>query len=320
MEAIAHAAGVSVPTVSRVLSGRGQVAPDTRERIRRLLDEQEYEARRSSAGRSTGLIQVVFPGICSGWETEHVRGIEQVAQEAGVGLVVSVLRRGEALRRGELMRTDGVILAATSGVYAAGARVPTVALDPVTGAAAGAPSIGATNFHGGRAVTRHLIGLGHRRIGLVTGAGALRCSRDRADGYRAALEEAELEEDPTLIVEGGEFTHRAGLVAGRRLLAHGHPPTAIVASSDTMALGVLEAARQRGVSVPGELSVTGFDDLPASRWSSPPLTTVRQPLQEMGRLAARTVLRLAQGRAVDHQDVELSTRLIVRESTAPPGS
>jgi LacI family transcriptional regulator len=270
---------------------------------------------------------VVFPGIDSGWEIEQVRGMETAAHDAGVGLVVSMLGENPAsaeelrrwLRPG---RIDGAILAATSGTdrlgrMLSGSGIPVVALDPGTRAAPELPTVGAANWSGALQATRHLIALGHRRIGMIVGWKGLLCSRARLDGYRAALDEAGLTEDPGLIVQG-DFSYGSGLAVARRLLDLDTPPTAIVASSDNIALGVIEAARRRGIAVPDRLSVTGFDDLPSSRWSSPPLTTVRQPLRDMGRLAARTVLGLARGEALATPTMELSTQLIVRESTAPP--
>lgn len=145
------------------------------------------------------------------------------------------------------------------------------------------------------------------------------CSRARLDGYRAGLDAAGVELDDTLVWDG-DFYYESGFNGGRALLSATNPPTAIVASSDQMAFGVYEAVRQHGLRVPEDVSVVGFDDLPEVRWSSPPLTTVRQPLAEMGALAARTVLRLAAGNEIDSPRVELATALVVRESTAPPAS
>jgi len=155
---------------------------------------------------------------------------------------------------------------------ARGARVsvPTVFVDPVGGAAPGAPTIGTTNWAGGLSATEHLLSLGHRRIGFVAGPRRLLCGRARV-GYGAGLEAA-----------------------------------------------VYEAARRLGLRVPGDVSVVGFDDLPQARWSSPPLTTVRQPLSQMGVLAARTILRLARGEEIESPRLELATELVVRDSTAPP--
>lgn len=163
----------------------------------------------------------------------------------------------------------------------------------------------------------HVLSLGHTRIGVIAGPRTLLCSRARLDGYRAGLEAAQIALDDQLVWEG-DFYHESGFDGGNALLDLHDPPTAIITSSDQMAFGVYEAARQHGLRVPDDVSVVGFDDLPEVRWSSPPLTTVRQPLSEMGALAARTVLRLAGGDEIESPRVELATELVVRESTAPP--
>jgi LacI family transcriptional regulator len=219
--------------------------------------------------------------------------------------------------------TSGVILAAASGETMltgplARVRVPLVALDPGAGTAARLPRVGARNHSGAREAVEYLLSLGHLRIGMITGSvGGLVCSQERLDGYLTALADAGIPEDPELIVHGS-FEHQSGLDGARRLLRLADPPTAIFACSDHIATGVLEAARRRSLSVPADLSVVGFDDLPFARWSSPPLTTVRQPLHDMGQLAARTVLNLTLGERLDSQQIQLSTHLIVRGSTAPP--
>jgi LacI family transcriptional regulator len=195
--------------------------------------------------------------------------------------------------------------------------VPVVVVDPVGASDLDVPTIGATNWAGGMRATEHLLALGHRRIGFIEGPPRLLCSRARLDGYRAALEAAGVGVDRRLVT-AGDFYHESGFAGGAALLDLADPPTAIFASSDQMAFGVYEAVRRRGWRVPDDVSVVGFDDLPEVRWSSPPLTTVRQPLTEMGRLAARTVLRLAEGEGVESTGIELATELVVRESTARP--
>jgi LacI family transcriptional regulator len=324
---IAEAAGVSVPTVSRVLNGRTDVSPETRDRIEHLLREHDYRPRNSRQPLRAGLIDLVFHDLDSPWAVELIRGVEEVTHAAGVGTVVSAVHRRTASTRQWLQnlrsrQSDGVILVISDGagpVYTELHRlnVPMVIIDPAGGAAADVPTIGATNWSGGRSATEHLISLGHTRIGLVEGPRNLMCSRARLDGYRAALESAGLRVDRRLI-EPGDFRHEAGFAAGQRLLDRDEAdrPTAIFASSDQMALGVYEAARLLGLRVPDDVSIVGFDDLPEARWSSPPLTTVRQPLADMGGLAARTVLRLSRGEPIETPRVELATELVVRESTA----
>ena len=327
ISAIAHEAGVSVPTVSRVLNGRADVAPQTRELVEGLLKQHGYRRRasRQAAGRAA-LIDLVFNDLDSPWAVELIRGVEDVSHSAGVGTVVSAVHRRTTSTKQWLQNlraraSDGVIFVnsdLTTTVYTELQRlsIPIVVVDPVGGAAFEVPTVGATNWAGGRAATEHLTGLGHRRIAVITGPRTLLCSRARLDGYRTALEEAGIAGDESLIRQG-DFMHESGFAAGAELLALADPPTAIFASNDTMALGVFEAARRRGLRIPEDLSVIGFDDLPEARWSPPPLTTIRQPLAEMGALAARTALRMAHGEVTELPRVELATELIVRESTAP---
>jgi len=323
--AIADAAGVSVPTVSRVLNGRTDVSPETRDRVERLLREHGYRRRNSRQPERARLIDLVFNDLDSPWAVELLRGVEEVAHAAGVGTVVSAVHRRSTSTREWLQNmrarsSDGVIFVisdVTAPIHTQLQRlhIPAVVIDPAGGSMAGVPTVGATNWAGGLSATEHLISLGHRRIGLVAGPKELLCSRARLDGYRAALEEAGLTYQA--IVQG-DFLHRSGFDGATELLDLPEPPTAIFAASDTMALGAYEACRLRGLRIPDDISIAGFDDLPESRWASPPLTTVRQPLAEMGALAARTALRLARGEHIEVPRVELVTSLVARDSTAHP--
>jgi LacI family transcriptional regulator len=325
--AIAKAAGVSVPTVSRVLNGRTDVSAETRDRVERLLRERGYRRRNSRQPGRAQLLDLVFNDLDSPWAVELIRGVADLAHAAGVGTVVSAVHDDPGATRQWLANlrartSDGVIfvmsdLTAPIHAHLRRLHIPAVVIDPANGASAEVPTVGATNWAGGLSATEHLIGLGHRRIGLVAGPRQLLCSRARLDGYRAALDAAGLTAATELIVQG-DFHHESGFVAGGRLLDLADPPSAVFASSDQMALGVHEAARRRGLRVPTDLSVIGFDDLPEARWASPPLTTVRQPLAEMGSLAARTVLRMARGETLQAPRVELATELVVRDSCAPP--
>jgi LacI family transcriptional regulator len=325
--AIAAEAGVSVPTVSRVLNGRSDVAPHTRERVEQLLRHHGYRRRGGRPTTTARLIDLVFNDLDSPWAVEIIRGVEGAAHAEGVGTVVTAIHRRASDTRTWLdnlagRASDGAILVSSQLDPALGAElqrlhVPAVLIDPAGVPALDVPTIGATNWSGGLSATEHLIGLGHRRIGVVAGTPTLLCSRPRLDGHRAALESAGLTVAPELVVVG-DFSHESGFQAASTMLALEDPPTAIVAANDQMAFGVYEAARRRGLRVPEELSVVGFDDLPGAEWSSPPLTTVHQPLSEMGALGARTVLRLVRGETLDVPRLELATRLVVRESTAPP--
>jgi LacI family transcriptional regulator len=324
--AIAEEAGVSVPTVSRVLNGRSDVAPGTRERVERLLRESGYR-KRGGRAEGAGLIDLVFNDLDSPWAVEIIRGVEEAAHVAGVGTVVSAIHRQAGSTRQWLSNvraraSDGAVLVTTSldpllHAELRSLRVPAVVIDPAGVPDLDVPTIGSNNWAGGVSATQHLVGLGHRRIAHVSGRPTLWCSRARLDGYRAELQAAGLPPDADLVVEG-DFDFESGFRAGRRLLDLPEPPTAVFAGSDQMALGVIEALRRARLSVPEDVSVVGFDDLPLVRWTSPPLTTVGQPLVAMGGLAVHTVLRLVRGERLESTRVELATKLVVRDSTAPP--
>lgn len=324
---IAAQAGVSMPTVSRVLNRRSDVAPHTRERVEQLLREHGYQRRGPRADDRAWLIDLVFNDLDSPWAVEVIRGVEEAAHAAGAGTVVSAIhrRRSSARQWLENLRaraSDGVILVTTAldpDLHAELRRlhVPAVVVDPAGVPDLDLPTIGATNWAGGVSATEHLTGLGHRRIGFIAGRPGLWCSRARLDGYRAGLEAVGIALDPQLVAQG-DFDYASGFEGARQLLALPDRPTAVFAASDEMAMGVYEAARQRGLRVPEDLSVVGFDDLPQACWTSPPLTTVRQPLSEMGMLAVRTVLRLLNGEHLESAKVELATEVVVRHSTSPP--
>ncbi|HEY3871368.1 MAG TPA: LacI family DNA-binding transcriptional regulator [Actinocrinis sp.] len=321
---IARAAGVSAPTVSKVLNGRADVAPATRERVEELLQAYGYRRR---GGQPAPLLDMVFHELESAWAMEMIRGAEQVAHEEGLSLVLSQsagrLVPGQSWLDGVLARRPTGVLLVLSKLdpaqreQLAGRDIPFAVIDPAGDLEEDVPAVGATNWQGGLAATRHLLELGHRRVGVVAGPSTMMCSRARVDGYRAALETAGLPYDPSL-VRAGDFHHEAGFALGMELLRLPDRPTAIFAGNDLQALGLYEAARVLGLRVPDDLSVVGFDDLPVARWVGPPLTTIRQPLAEMAVTAARLVVDLARGRRPGALRVELATRLVERSSTAAP--
>ncbi|GAB3107935.1 LacI family DNA-binding transcriptional regulator [Streptomyces calidiresistens] len=326
---IAAEAGVSAPTVSKVINGRPEVAPETRRRVEGLLHKHGYRRRVGQAEEPAGLVDLVFAEIESPWAMELIRGAETAAHEAEASVVISVLHTHAGpgrdwLERIAARRTDGVVIVAsrlseTVRSQLSARALPFVVVDPEGEPAAGVVSVGATNWSGGLAATRHLLELGHRRIGMISGPPDMLCSQARIDGYRAALETAGIAIDPTL-VRRGTFLVDSGRTHGTALLTMDEPPTAIFAGSDLQAFGVLDAARRLGLRVPEDLSVVGFDDLPLSHSAWPPLTTVRQPLGDMAAHAVRTVLTMRRGESPDARRVELATELVVRDSTAPPRS
>jgi DNA-binding LacI/PurR family transcriptional regulator len=320
---IAAEAGVSVPTVSKVMNGRSDVAKDTRERVEELIRRHGYQRRADERSRKSNLLELMFHELESAWALEIVRGVEQVASDNGMAVVLSEsqgrLRPGQNWLENVLARRPVGVVAVfsdlgTDQLAKLRARdIPVVVVDPVGEPAPETHSIGATNWQGGLTATRYLIELGHRRIAMIGGPKHVLCSRARVDGYRAALETAGLVVDPDL-VRHGDFHVEAGYRELTALLSLADRPTAVFAGSDLQAVGVYEAARAAGLRIPEDLSVVGFDDLPVAKWVGPPLTTVRQPLQEMAAAGARMALTLARGQQPEHHRVELATSLVVRSS------
>jgi LacI family transcriptional regulator len=330
---VAASAGVSVATVSKVLNGRNDVAPATRARVQEHLHEHDYVARRVKPARPP-TIELCFHGRLNAYHTEVLQGVVEAAAAAAVAVAVVVSvrpreRRGSGANRPAAWARDlaaagrqGAIvvtseLAAADLTALTRARTPVVVIDPLNLPSARVTSVGSTNFAGGLLATQHLLDLGHRRIAYLGGPAAAACNQARMHGYRGAMEAAGAPV-PDGYLRTGRFSYECGIVGGVALLDLPEPPTAVFAGSDETALGVIEAARSRGLRVPDDLSVVGFDDTPVARLAAPPLTTVRQPLREMGAVAVRTALRLAAGERVDSHHVELATELVVRQSTAPP--
>ncbi|MGY1840148.1 MULTISPECIES: LacI family DNA-binding transcriptional regulator [unclassified Modestobacter] len=320
LASIAAAAGVSLPTVSKVVNGKQDVAPATRAHVQKFLEQHNYVPLTRKASESL-LVDVVFTALDSPWAIEILRGIT----ESGLEVVVNALSQAPGNdwvqqliaggRRGAIVVTSRLTPADQRRLGRS--RLPVVVIDPVDMPGQDVPSVGATNWAGGLAATEHLIELGHRRIAAIGGPEPFLCSRARLDGYRAALDRAGIAVDPQLL-RHGNFHHEGGYEQARLLLELPDRPTAVFAGSDEQAFGVMEAARQAGLSVPADLSVVGFDDLPMARWSSPPLTTVCQPLADMGRMAGRVLTELITGEELATQRVELATHLVTRASTAPP--
>jgi LacI family transcriptional regulator, xylobiose transport system transcriptional regulator len=324
---LAAEAGVSVATISKVLNGHADVSPATRARIDALLTERGY-ARRPPAERPRGdLIELVFHEFEASWSMEIIAGVEEVAKERGLAVVVSESGSrhspGDDWLEGVLRRRPAGIVLVVSDIpdrqraRLATRGIPFAIIDSAGDPPADVPSVGSANWAGGLAATRHLLELGHTRIAAITGPDDMMCSLARVDGYRSAMASAGVEVDPAW-VRFGTFYVEGGRDAARELLALDQPPTAIFAGNDLQALGVYEAARERGLRLPDDLSVVGYDDIAPARWVSPPLTTVHQPLRRMGEEATRMVLDAATRRPADITPrLDLATHLVVRGSTAP---
>jgi DNA-binding LacI/PurR family transcriptional regulator len=321
LTSIAAAAGVSVSTVSKVLNGRSDVAPETRERLGRILRARGYQvAPRAGAG----VVDLLIGGLGNPWAAELIDGAVTAAAETETSVIVSHVSSaaefGRSLKIAAARGTRGVLSVLRLPDQAtirqlSGAGIPLVVIDPPAEPDGSVRSVGITNWQGGLTATRHLIELGHTRIAAIGGPEELWSCRARLDGYRSALRRAGLPVDETL-VRCDDLTAEAGLRRARELLAVAAPPTAIVAATDAQAFGVLQALAERGLRCPGDLSVTGFNDLPIATWAAPPLTTVRQPLAAM----AATAFWMLSAPDTDAQPrhLELETTLVIRGSTARP--
>ena len=334
---IAASAGVSVATVSKVVNGRADVSPTTRALVQALLAQHDYLARRPEPARVVArpaqpTVELLFHKDMNAYSTELVQGVLDAAAASGIAVVVTrhpedapapgraaqwVADLVAADRRAVISTMDHNLTAEDVEALAA-ARVPLVVMDPLHLPVVEITSVGSTNFAGGVAATRHLLSLGHRRIGYIGGPVFAICNQARQQGYRAAMESAGADV-PDGYLRTADFLYENGLREGLELLKLAEPPTAVFAGSDEMALGVIEAARSLAVRVPEDLSVIGFDDTNIAQLSSPPLTTIRQPLRDVGAVALRTAMRLAAGENLDSHHVELATQLVVRRSTARLG-
>ncbi|SDE25533.1 LacI family DNA-binding transcriptional regulator [Glycomyces harbinensis] len=322
---VAAAAGTSVPTVSKVLSGRSDVSAGTRARVMRAVADLGYRGR---SGRGAvpridrpSLVDLVLSGVEGTWANRALMGVERAATAAGVDLMLSVARRDDAWLTRLLERNlRGAVLAlvdvtAEQLATLAAAQVPVVLLDPVTPPPSTVASVGAANWAGGRAAAEHLIGLGHRRLGVL-GAGRRHLySQARVDGFRSAAMQSGVESTRLRVVHI-EWSEKGAATAARSLLDGAEAPTAVFACTDNIAAAVYEAAESLGLRIPEDVSVVGFDDLPEAQWLRPALTTVRQPITEMGESAMRMLLRIMADPPPDAPREELATTLIVRGSTA----
>jgi DNA-binding LacI/PurR family transcriptional regulator len=321
---LAASTGVSVPTVSKVINGRSGVAADTRARVEAAISQFGY--RRPAPAVRSNMMELVFDQLEDMWGVQIIRGVEQVARQQRVGVMLTEFGPGrdgtrywidDALAR----RPDCLVTVAQldeeqrSQLRARG--IPFVVFDPTAELPDDVPFVGATNWAGGRAATSHLIGLGHRRIAMISGADRILCCRARLDGYRSAMDAAVLPIVGDSVLRT-DLTVDGGRAAALELLNGLQPPTAIFACNDLQAVGVYQAAQVVGLRSPRDLSVVGFDDLPVAALVDPPLTTVRQPLVEMAVAATELALALGRGERPTRTGIELATKLTVRQSTAPP--
>jgi LacI family transcriptional regulator len=329
---IAEEAGVSIATVSRVVNDRADVSVETRDLVQRVIREHSYtpnrSAQRLSAGR-TGLVGVLVPLVYPAYFSAILSGAAEALYQHDMRVVLSPT---DHLYDREISLLERLTHGATDGALIVLPEEPShdlehlldqgyrfVVVDPRTRLSERVASVSTAHTAGADQAMRHLLELGHRRIGAITGVPDWVATEKRLQGYRASLAGAGVLPDPDLIV-AGDWEIGGGVAAAERLLSLPEPPTAIFAFNDNMAVGALRVARARGLRVPEELSVVGFDDVELANVVVPTLTTIRQPLTELGRMAVDRLVRLLDGQRFETLNVELGTRLVVRESTAPPPS
>jgi len=326
---IAREAGVSVATISRVLNKQAGVAPETRESVLRVIRERGFTTNptaRGLAGARTGFVTVTLPMIGGSYFGNLIASVVDSLDEHDLRAVISPTLHEHDREVGLLNRlmhgtTEGAILILPSESSEELSELvehgyPVVVLDPKLPPGDGIPCVSASNVPGARDATLHLLGLGHRRIAAITGPRGWIATEERLLGYHAALAGAGVLPEAALEVES-DFNLAGGYQAGSVLFDLERPPTAVFAFNDNLAIGAIRAARERGLRVPEDVSVVGFDDSDEASLLTPTLTTVHQPLAEMGRMAVVLLTRLLDGLPVDALAVELATKLVVRESTAP---
>ena len=319
---VAKTAGVSVSTVSRVLNGKLDVASETQGRIRSVIDDLGYTtnlAARSMRSFKKNMVGLIMPDIAYPFAVEVMKGVNRAIAESEFDLIVyttgDVRKSGRASHEQKYVSllnnsiTDGtIIVAPVTGEFST--EAPIVSIDPLM-SDPNYPSVHATNHQGATEVMNYLMGLGHKRIGFISGRAELESSNRRFMGYRDALEQAGLPVAEELVA-AGDYTTETGVKCARELLSLEKRPTAIFASNDQTAMGVFQAAQEMGVRIPEDLSVVGFDNIMDSKYMG--LTTVDQFISEMGFVATQMLIKLINGEALDSQTYKMQTRLVVRNS------
>jgi LacI family transcriptional regulator len=320
---VAARAGVSVATVSKVINNRYGVASDTSARVQAVIEELGYEASlvaQSLRNHRTNVIGILVADL-EPFSTELLKGAADAIRGSGFELVVYSAgghsgdrvgweRRYLSRLSGTLI--DGAVLV-TPTVVDVNYGAPIVAIDPHTGQS-GLPTVDSDNFRGAQLATGHLLSLGHRRIGMLTGRPDLESAQLRERGYREALQAAGVGVDESLI-RCGDYDPEVSLEQARLLLTAPSPPTSVFAANDMSAIATIEVATELGLHVPADLSVVGFDNIPESALCVPPLTTVEQPIRKMGERSIELLLSLIRGERPLVTHITLETNLVIRQST-----
>lgn len=324
---VAAAVGVSPQTVSRVINNRPDVAAETRRRVWEVIQELDYQpsaVARSLVSKRTYTLGLITADFSDYFFTQVIVGAESEARKHGYFFMLCSTERNPAdepeyLRLLTERQVDGILFArpsteqdsrhvaalvrrgvpiVTTAYYLPGEQLTVVDVD---------------NVDGGLQATRHLVDGGHRRIAMITGPADWKSVKDRSTGYRLALKQVGISFDPSY-VEEGDWSYESGYEAMRRLLLKAPGLTALFAQNDCMAIGAMRALRQAGRPVPRAVAVVGFDDIPAAAYCHAPLTTMRQPMQEVGRVATQLLIDLVNNPTVERKEVLLKAELVRRET------
>lgn len=329
---VAKAANVSHMSVSRVINNQPGVSTEIRQLILEKMEELGYSSSpiaRSIRGNSR-MVGLVVPNLTSGYIGSVLTGVADEANRLGYGLMLYVQGGEEGGDNGGVSETYAAQLSNgfVQGVLLVSPRHYDLFVDVLedTGIeyvvidhyseTRDEPSVITAGREGARSATRHLLALGHTRIGFITGPLSMQIAVDRLQGYKDVLRESYVEYDETLVTEGTWY-HASGYHCANQLLALANPPTGIIASSDNMAFGVMDAVREKGLKIPADVSVVGFGDIPNANQYHPALTTVRQHMHYMGSTALKYLVDLIEGRVPSSNRIEVATELIVRDTTSP---
>jgi len=327
---VAAQAGVSIQTVSRVINNRPDVSPETRQHIQATIDKLGYQPfanARGLASKRTYTLGLITADFSDFWFSQVATGAEKEAQEHGYYFMLGNSNyapedESKVLRLFTERHVEGVLFVRANyekendhltRLQAYGIPIVTVGyLWPETGLA----MVDVDNVSGGRKATEYLIGLGHRRIAMIAGPNKWKSVHDRTAGYLQALQNAGIPADQELMCEG-TWLHRSGYENTKALLARKKPFSAIFAQNDRIARGATHALNQAGLRVPEDVSIIGYDDIPEAEFADPPLTTIKQPMAEVGKAATRFLIQMIEDAAITPKQVLFDTTLVIRSSCAP---
>jgi LacI family repressor for deo operon, udp, cdd, tsx, nupC, and nupG len=323
---VSKEAGLSIATVSRALSAPEKVSKNSLKKVHEAIDKLQYRPNMLSQkfrNKTANCIVVLVPDIANLFFTRVIRGIENIAQKRGFSVLLgdtrdSSQREKEYINLVETRQADGIIQLRPYSADDSALPLPLVKAVNASGCEnTPYPTVRIDNFGAAKEVVNYLISIGHKRIGVISGLQNNPHTIDRIKGYKQALAEADITFEPGLVVEG-DFTLWSGLNASERFTRMEDIPTAIFCMNDEMAIGAIKGLKSKGLRLPQDISITGFDDLEVSRYCDPPLTTVAQPAEKVGEKSAELLFQLIDGQTPSQTEYVLPVEFVIRQSTAMP--